>query len=264
MDFLVFVKNTQNDLKHLETYIEELRKNLKIKQTSIQTKESEENINLRIDGCITAFSHRSSEIKTAIDKAAAETREYKNSNTANTYVVGMRESHVLSLSKKLSELAKNFQNVQYNYKQSEKDRLKEMFKIACPEATEEQLQEIEDPEKAEQMINAALSLSSTGSKNVLEEARNRKDRIEKIVDKINDLVKLISEIDKMVNAGNSETDKIVLNMEDAARNTEQARNELVTARAYQNRRNWYVRLFGGTFIIILVIGGIVIYKLIFK
>ena len=260
----MFVKKTQNNINHLETYIEELKKNLKIKQVSIQTFKSEQSIDLRVDGCITAFTHTSNEIKNEIEKVSEKTREMKNKQNSNTYVIAMRESHVLSLSKRLSELVKSFQTVQYNYKQSEKERLKEMFKIACPDATQEQLHEIEDPEKAEEILNNALSLSSTGSKNVLTEAKNRKDRIEKIVEKINDLVKLIAEIDKIVSSSNIETDRMVLNMEDAARNTVQARSELTAARSYQNRRNWYIRLFGGTFIVLMAICGLILWSLIKK
>ena len=263
MDFLVFVKKTQNDLKHLEVYIEELKKNMTIKQTSIQTKESEENLDLRIDSCITTFSHTSKEIKSEIDKAASKTRELKNTGTTNTYLINMRESHILALSKKLSSLLKLFQDVQHNYKQKEKERLREVYKIACPQATAEEIEELEDPDKAEKMIEAALTLSSTSSKNVLAEAKNRKDRIEKIVEKINELVNLIAEIDKIVSSNSAETDRIVLNMEDAARNASQARQELVTARSYQNRRNWYIRLFGGTFIIIIAILIIFVIRLLF-
>lgn len=251
MDFLTLSKKIQNDLRHLETYIDELDKNMKIKQTGVHTQEQENMIDMRIDGIITTFTYTSNQIKDTIEQETEETQKLKLTS-ANKYVIDMRESHILSQNKHLSETLKKFQNVQYEYNQREKAKLKQTFLIACPDATEDQLKALENPDKADELLNSAIALGSASSKNILQEAKTRKDKIKNLVEKINQLIKLIQELDNLVKSSNVTTDQLVINIEDAAQNTEGAVRELHLAREYQERRNKLIRIFGSFGIVIII------------
>ena len=56
MDFLVICKTIQNNLLKLKKYSNELKKNLKIKQNSILTKENEQNLDNKIEIIINKFT----------------------------------------------------------------------------------------------------------------------------------------------------------------------------------------------------------------
>ncbi|KAL6122674.1 hypothetical protein NUSPORA_00202 [Nucleospora cyclopteri] len=263
MDFLTNCKKMQNDLKHLEMYVIELDKNMKIKQNSILSQEEESNLDLRIDSTITTFTHLSEELKGNIDKSREETELMKKRN-GNNHLIDLRENHTLGISKKLSDVMKKFQNVQCDFRRREKDKLKETFLIACPDATEEQLNNLDDPDKAEEALNLAFSLGSKSSRGILNEARSRKDKIDNIVEKINKLVQLIDEIDKIVNSNTAITDRLVLNMQESVQHTERAVTELRSAREYQDRRNWLTRIFTFAFFLFVLIIILLIYNIFFK
>ncbi|KAL6122673.1 hypothetical protein NUSPORA_00201 [Nucleospora cyclopteri] len=225
---------------------------MKIKQNSILTVEDESNINIRIDSLINNFTSLSEEIKQGIDKQIKKTDEMKEQGE-NEHLIHLRESHCLGHSKKLSHALKKFQNVQYEFQQKEKNKLRENYLIACPNAKEEDLKDLDDPEKAEAILNAAFSIGSNSAKNIINEAKQRKTRIDKIVEQIGKLVELIEEIDKIVSEDQGTVDKIVVSMENAQENTQEAVKELKSAKDYQSKRNWIIKILSVVGVIVVIV-----------
>ena len=255
MDFLIHCKKIQQDLRKLEDYTEQLNKKMKVKQNSVMDTEQEKDLDKQIDTIITKFTDLSNSVKSQIKSSIEETNKLKEKNT-NKHVIELRESHTLGHSKKLSKILKKFQSVQYEYRQREKMKLKETFLIACPDATDKQIKDLEDPEKSQKMLESVFALGSHSAKAIINQAMDRKERIEKIVEKIGKLIELINEIDKIVQSNTETVDKIVLSMENAVENTEAAKENLTSARTWQERANTikrYLTYGGAIFVVGLVI-----------
>ena len=75
MDFLTSSKKVHSDLNHLETYISELDRNMKIKQNSILSKNEEENLDMRINAIVTTFTDLSDDIKIRLQETRKETEK---------------------------------------------------------------------------------------------------------------------------------------------------------------------------------------------
>lgn len=260
MDFLISCKKTQNDLDKLEGFAEEFDKNTKFKQNSVMTEDEEKKQDAKIDAIILSFTSLSNTIKNQIKRSIKETNKLKDKNT-NLHVLDLRENHTLGHSKRLSHILKKFQNVQYNYRRREKDKLKETYLIACPDATEEQLKDLEDMNKADAVLASAFALGSNSSKAILNQAKTRKRKIEQIVEKISKLVELIEEIDRITQENTDKIDKIVITLENANENTEAAVENLETAREYQEGTNYFKRMFGYGGLILFA--GVVLFLVLF-
>ena len=263
MGFLTSSKKVRSDLNHLETYISELDRNMKIKQNSILSKNEEENLDMRINAIVTTFTDLSDDIKIRLQETRKETEKITK-KIENRHLIDLRESHTLGQSKKLSELMKRFQDVQYNCKKREKEKMKENFLIACPDATEEQLNDLDDPEKAAATLEAAFALGSKSSQGILLEAKSRKMKIDQIVENMNKIIALIEEIDKLVNSNTSVTDELVIKMDESLANTDGVITELTSARVYQERANWYARFFTIIGFIVFFLIALTIYRAIFR
>ncbi|OQS54805.1 syx-3 [Ecytonucleospora hepatopenaei] len=260
MDFLIICKKTQQELKKLENYSSEFQKCAIAKQNSVLTHEEEKKQDKKIDSIIDEFSHLCDKIKRQIETSTKETQKLKEKNT-NSYVIKMREDHIFGHTKKLTSIIKHFQQVQHSIKKREKEKLKETYIIACPDATEEELKDFENLENAETMLEAAFAVGSNSSKTILKQAMGRKHKINQIVSKIAKLVELIDEIDKITVENSDKIDKIVISMENAKENTENAVENLETARDYQEGANYIKRmLFYGA---LILFSGLVLFVVLF-
>ena len=257
MDFLIVCKTTQNNLLKLENYSQELEKNLKIKQNSVMSKNEEDNIDIRIDTITNKFTELSTRVKKQIRTTINETNQLKKKG-GNIHVINLRETHILGHSKKLSEVLKKFQNIQYEFRKREKNKIRENFLIACPNATSQQLNDLEDIEKADEILKNAFSLGSQSAKIIIKEAQNRKMKIKNLVSKINILIELLEEIDKFVHENSDVVDKLVLTMENAAEDIQASQKQLESARGYQESRNHIIRLFSYGGAILIGIGIVVL------
>ncbi|ORD98780.1 hypothetical protein A0H76_1932 [Hepatospora eriocheir] len=258
-DFLIQADKHRNNIKKMRELIEGLERRLKHKQNSVLSSEAEKKENNKIDTLMDLISGKGEETKEWIENSKEEINELKETNE-NQNNISLKENAVLSISKNLSNQYKKFQSIQYQYKHKEKEMMKETYLIACPDATDEQLNALNNTEQAEAILESAFALGSNSAKSILGEAKTRKKRIDKLVEKINKLIILIDEIDKIVKSNDEVVDNLVLTMDNIERNTGEATGELRQARIYQDRTNAWKRIIFYIFfflavIIFIAIGG---------
>ncbi len=181
-----------------------------------------------------------------------ETKSMKEEGQ-NKHVIDMRETQLLNYSKRLGASLKAFQTVQCEYRVKEKQQIRETYLIACPDATEEQLKALDDPETAESVLESAFALGSNSAKAIISKAKDRKRKIDKIVQEIKRIVELIEQIDKLVEENSETIDKIVVKMESVEKDTKESVKELKEAREYQERANWLKRVVTVVVIVIILI-----------
>ncbi len=259
MEFLTQCKKTQNDLANMEKLTAELRKLMKRKQTCILTSDQECNLDSNVETIISAITGLSEDIKDWIASAQEETQFMKDRNE-NKYVIDMRETHLLNHSKKLGACLKNYHSVQCEFKLKEKQKMKETYLIACPDASEKQLKELDDPETATSVLESAFALGSNSAKSILNEAKNRKQKIDKIVQKINQIVELIKQIDRLVTENTEKIDSLYLTIDETEGEVKKSVEELKQAREYQIKANYWKRVFGIAVTIVILIFSILILR----
>lgn len=258
--FLELSAETSDKIKKLDGYVDEFKSYTLSKQNSVLTDKEEQKVDNKLKAIDKIVMFLSSEIKIDIEKQQEETRKMakfiKNNPGANGISVSeveMRELHTFKHGNDLSKALRNYQNMQCSYKESEKDRLKEIYLVANPEATEEDIKNLNDESKCESLLASAFALGSHSAKGILEEANNRKAKIEQIVKLINSLVTLIDEIDNTVRKNGKIIDKISLSVASSDTNTSHANSELRKALAYE-RKAMYIKRIIAAIIVICIVG----------
>ncbi|KAI5172807.1 hypothetical protein PAEPH01_1803 [Pancytospora epiphaga] len=244
------------NIKHLHGYAEELNRYILHKQNSVMNEKEEATLDQKIDAVNDLFTKLSDKIRRDIKKNQSETLELKRSHE-NKELVGIRELHTFRQSRDLADVLRNYQTVQCDYRQREKHKLRETFLIANPDATEDDLAMLTDEVQGEALLASAFALGSHSARGILTQAKNRKKKIEKIVEMINTLVQLIEDIDKLVKKNTHVVDEISINITSAEEHTTQANRELSSALRYEMRAMRIKRILA--MIVTLAIVGFLIY-----
>ena len=250
-DFLESSTEINSNIKHLNTYTDELRKYTLMKQNSVLTEAEDNALDKKIDAVNGLFTDLSTKVKAAIRMNQKVTTEMRKKDEKKT-VIEMRELHMFRHGRDLSDALRNYQNVQCDYKDREKGRLKETFLIANPEASDKDLESLTDTDRGEALLASAFALGSHSAQGILSQAKNRRRKIEKIVEMINILIQLIEDIDKLVKKSTHVVDEISVHMITAEEHTVQANKELEQALYYERKALWLKRL-----VLLIAILGVV-------
>ena len=254
-DFLESSTSINSSIKHLNSYTEELSRYMMIKQNSVLNEREETALDGKIESVNSLFTELSCKIKAMVRKNQNETLEMRKSG-ARKGLIEMRELHTFRQGKDLAEALRNYQNVQCDYKEREKEKLRETLLIANPRASEHELEMLTDMEEGEALLASAFALGSHSAQSIMVQARHRKRKIEKIIEMINTLVQLIEDIDKLVKKSGEDTDRIVVNMVLSEEHTTMTKRELTSALISTKRRMWFKRFFFFILIIIIALIGI--------
>jgi len=261
-DFLETAMDVSKEIKDLDERVEKYRKLILEKQTKILNREDEYELNNKIEALNIKINSRSEKIKSAIKRNKEETLYLKGTNMGRD-IISIRELHTFGHGKELSSVLGKYQDIQYKYKRREKERVKEAYLIANPKAGQKELDELMYGKDGETVLASAFALGSHSAKGILDEAKDRMKRIDKIVESINTIVSLINEIDKIVKMESSVVDNISINMTSAEVHTSQANKELNSALRYQRRVMFLKRLFFGFFIVLLaLLLGYVVFRVV--
>lgn len=239
-DFLESSREINTNLKHLNAYTEELKKYTLRKQNSVLNEKEEIALDKKIDAVNELFTTHSDKIKEQVRKNQRETVEMKRSGS-NKGIIELRELHTFRHGRDLADALRHYQNVQCEYRQREKDKLRETYLIANPKATDRDLEMLTDGSEGEALLASAFALGSHSAQGILLQAKDRKKKIEKIVETINMLVELIEDIDRIVKKNTHVVDHIYVNMAAAEEHTGQANQQLSSALVYERRAMWIKR-----------------------
>lgn len=258
-DFLKSATETNSNIKHLQSYTDELNRYILQKQNSVMDDKEEAVLDRKIETVNDLFTKLSAKIKATIKKNQSDTMHMKQEGEKKG-VIEMRELHTFRHSRDLSNMLRNYQTVQCDYRQREKGKLKETFLIANPQASEEDLELLTDGVHGEALLASAFALGSHSAQGILIQAKNRKKKIEKIVEMIDTLVQLIEDIDRIVKKNTHVVDQITIHMTSAEVHTSQANRELTSALSYEIRAMRIKRIIA----VVLVLLGIAFVVYVFR
>lgn len=231
-----------SDIKSLNKIVDELSILIKKKQTTMQAEDVEEALDLKIDALDEMFEKKCDEIKRAIRETQEKTRELSKRGEISAQEVEMRNSHTFKYYKELSTAVHNYRNLKSDYKNTEKELLRQAYEIANPKASPEEIEKIIEGKEGSEALEGAFALGTAGSQKMLKQAKQRQKTIENIVKIITRLVTIIKEIDIAVRETGKYVDEIVINVTAAEVNTREANKELESALATRRKINRFKRM----------------------
>lgn len=258
--FLESSSRINADIKTANAYIDAYKKYAFNRTSAVLSSEDELDINKKIASISSIFSKLSNKIKNEIRKNQNETAELIKNGERKGYI-DMRELHTFRQGRDLADVVRQFHEAEAEYCEQEKDKLKEMYRVANPDAKESDLEIISNADMGDSLLASAFALGSHSAKNVLDEARARRDIIEIISTRIDELSRLIEDMADLVNRDGHVIDEICINMSSTVNNTTKANKQLTSALESTIRWNWWKRLL--YLVAVVVIIGIVfkIFKL---
>lgn len=248
------------NIQKLKEMTEKMEKYILLKQNSVMDDAKEEALESQIDRLDSDFDIMSESIKEEIKRCQEETNKLAK-NGMSKGEIDLRNTHIFKHSKELTEAITQYRNVKCEYKNKEKEMLKKAYQIVNPKVSDSELEKLAEDKDFDSGMGTAFSLGSKSAQQIMIQAKNRKKKLEKIVDVINKLVQLIEEIDALVKNNTKVVDDIVVNMTEAEVNTAEANKQLESALIYQRRVNFIKKVF---FAISLCCAGLVLIWLILR
>ncbi|KAI5191292.1 syntaxin 1B/2/3, partial [Nematocida minor] len=124
-----------------------------------------------------------------------------------------RNNFMQNLLRRLSLVIQDFGRVQGGFAVSQKERMREQYLIAMPEATEEELSSLDEKEKAKVLLQSAFTLGSKTAKEALILAEKRRSSIENILEGISELKDLADDFSTIVRIDSCDMDKVHLGVQ---------------------------------------------------
>ncbi|KAJ2440970.1 hypothetical protein GGF42_007455 [Coemansia sp. RSA 2424] len=171
-----------------------------------------------------------------------------------------------TLAKKFSEQLQRYRQMEYQYSQRNRERLERQYRIARPDATEDEVANAIDSDQAGQVFAQSVMHSSRigDARRVLRDVEERQADIKKIEKTISELAQMFSEVSEMVNRQQEVIDSIDTAVEETQVHVESGRKEVNTAivlRIKARKKLWIILFIS---IIIIVIIVIIIYFTVIK
>lgn len=245
------------NINELKSTTNEIDKYISLKQTSVLTEEKEDALDRKISQLDEKFEQTCNSIRNSIESAKNELNTIEKKESASKEEIEMRNIHIKKYYKELSEVIYSYRNLKSEYKNKEKDLLKQALQIVSPKSNDRDLDKMLDGEDSEKALTTAFAVGSGSGQQMLKRAKSRRKKIDNIVDSINKLVVLIDEIDKIVNKDTQVVDEIVVNVTASEMNTRQANKELESALKTQRRINLIKRA------LLTVLGIVIVFFLIY-
>jgi len=155
----------------------------------------------------------------------------------------IRTSQTATCRKRFMDMAKRYQDVQHKHRQTFHDRLKKEYKIAHPDASDEQVEEAISAEKTNVFADQVLHSTRYGeAKAVLKAVQERHEDVKRIEKTILELNSLFQEMATMVEQQGDLINSIEHSVTNAALYTEDATVQLDKAIDYRksSRRKLYI------------------------
>jgi len=241
------------DIKASLGRIKENIKNLQQKQgqalTAISSEQNSKS-SQEIQSIIDITNNLIQEVKVKLKKMEENNKDFvkKNKNSAETRI---RQSMQQTLSKKFVDLMTEYQTAQQEYKIKYKERVQRQYKIAKPDASQEEIAQAMDSGTNDVFAQQILNASHAAAKNALLDIQARHQEILKIEKSINELHQLFVDMAVLVESQGELIDQIEHNVLQSVNYTDKGVQELQTARKYQKKARKKMCCLIITFLIIL-------------
>ncbi|EPR79539.1 T-SNARE complex subunit/syntaxin [Spraguea lophii 42_110] len=259
--FLSTVLEINRKIGKLKEYLQKLEYISNIKYNSVMDEDKEEKLDRKIEAINVVFKELSKEVKGDLQNIGEGTIAEEHSETPNGFYIEIRINHWKVLTKKLSDVINEYRTIHVEYNREEQEKMKKQFLIAPPEATDEELADILNTDKCDDVIKSVFVVGSHSSKNILEKATKRNQSIKKIVKTIQDLCDMMNELKEMVHEHGEVIEKIDVNVEKSKERTKKAKKDLTEALGFQiaaTRMKRILVIVGGIILIVVVIIIIVV------
>ncbi|KAJ2006399.1 hypothetical protein H4R26_001401 [Coemansia thaxteri] len=163
-----------------------------------------------------------------------------------------------SLAKKFADQLQRYRQMEYRYSQRNRERLERQYRIARPDATDEEVASAIDSDQAGQVFAQSVMQSSRvgDARRVLRDVEERQADIKKIEKTINELAQMFVEVSDMVNRQQEVIDSIDVAVEDAHVQVQTGRKEVTNAIVYRikaRKKTWIILALVLLIIVIIVI-----------
>lgn len=168
----------------------------------------------------------------------------------------MRSSHHAQLTKRFVAIMNAYQALQLQYKSKQTQQLQRQFLIAKPNASTEELAQLEGEEGLE-LLHTVFSVTSTAkAQEVLAELQERHRDIVNIESRLVELNQLFLDMSILVEQQGDLVDEIEQHVAQAAEYTQEAAQDLLQAVKYQKsalKKKWILILI--VLVILIIIGA---------
>ncbi|KAJ2162740.1 hypothetical protein GGF46_000465 [Coemansia sp. RSA 552] len=214
------------------------------------------------DSLVSETNGHISEVKQNLD-TLAQTVDDPNISKSQRIAQATRQQ---SLAKKFSELLQRYHQMEYQYSKRNRERLGRQYRIARPDATEEEVASAIDNDQAGQVFAQAVMTSSRQheARRVLRDVEERQADIKKIEETISRLAEMFVEVSEMVNRQQETIDTIESAVEDTHGNVESAQKEVKQAIVYRIKARKKIWITVLILIILIVIIVLIVYFTVIK
>ncbi|KAI5180344.1 hypothetical protein NEOKW01_0648 [Nematocida sp. AWRm80] len=205
LEFLNKAKETNNTITSLSECVQ-LANALKVESSITDDQQSTElamaMMNLHQD-----FKARADNIKRGIAQMKQENQEHLEKYGPDRNFAA-RTTYLQSLIRRLGNVVEDFRRVQNGFAEKQKERLKSQYLIAKPNATQEELMQLDEKEKARPLLQAIFTIGDKTAKEVIIQAEKRRSTIESILKGIADLKELSDDFVAFITSTNLDVDRI--------------------------------------------------------
>ncbi|KAF3918973.1 Syntaxin-1A [Dactylellina cionopaga] len=169
-----------------------------------------------------------------------------------------------AIQRKFETTLNRYRQVEVAYQRKAREQIARQYKIANPDATPEQLKEIQDGDSNAQIFASSTMSTRTGAaRSALAEVRSRHNDIQKIEKTMVELAELFEQMNQLVVEQETVVDVIAEHAEKIEDDTREANKELTTAiksAEGARKKKWWCLLLVLIIIIIIVIIVVVVTK----
>lgn len=171
----------------------------------------------------------------------------------------VRKLNQTALAKKLMNAAQRYQQIQQSYKTQCQDRITREIRIARPNATREEVQQVLDSNNGQVFAQVLLSTEIAGERRALEEVQGRHQELVKLEESIDQLAQLFQDMQIIIDTQQETLDLIDTQVEKSYHYVESGSRELSQAIHYReaSRKKAWIAFF--LIVFILIVLSIIIY-----
>lgn len=230
--FLSTSKRISQSLDTLEGYRNDYRRLTRSLNTSVQNNQEERILLKNIQEVGIKFKNLSASIKDRIIEASTATQDPQNK---------IIEFHIRGHSRRLLDLINQFREIQFEFKKSEENRIKTLYKAANSSATEDEVGDYLDNPGSNTKVYALYTLGDNSRKLLVDEAMRRQEEIKKINRYSEEIVEITRIIAETIFEKSSVIDNLADDIISTEENMARTNAELEKTLKYKIRRRKFWR-----------------------
>jgi syntaxin 1A/syntaxin 1B/2/3 len=255
-----FMPEFFKEVGHIKSNMALIRRNIKAIEDSYgqqllsanndaSTKSSEE-----LERLVNSTNEAANEIRNKLKSMDAENKKLKQGSAEFRIRISMHGT----LTRKFLDLMAEYQEVQTKYKNKFREKVERQYRIAKPEATQQEIDDAFESGKTEVFTEIILDQRHAAAKEALAYIENRHRDVLKLEQSIRELHQLFMDMAILVDAQAELIDQIEFNVSQSVAYAKKAVTELQGANKYQkkSRRNMCILLACLVILIIILTGGL--------